>query len=456
VTASPLPLALHRDAATPLHVQLAGQVRALVSDGALAPASRIPSSRALAADLGVARAVVEQAYDQLLAEGWLVARRGSGTFVAAVGSLPRTSAPPAGTDARARPGLVRLSTGTPWVDPRHDAAWRRAWREVSVASPPRDYPDPAGLPELRAELAAYVARTRGVACRPNEVLVTSGTTHGMGLVLDDLGPGAVGIEDPGYRAAVAATTAAGRAVLDLPVDDEGLCCETLAARAADVAAVYVTPAHQHPLGATMSATRRVALLEEVRRRGALVLEDDYDSEFRYDVAPLPALAALDRNLVVHLGTTSKILSPGLRLGWAVTGADRVARIADRRATRHDHPPWPLQRALLSLVREGLLDKAVRSARRVYAARAELVASRLGRFGTIATPVAGMYLTLLTEASVAAVVAGEAREAGFDVPTLAEYTRSDRRAGLVVGFGGLDDAQLTRALGVLEASLRRHA
>jgi GntR family transcriptional regulator / MocR family aminotransferase len=456
VAVTPLAVELRRDDAAPLHVQLAGQVRHRIAQGLVSPGARIPSSRALATDLGVSRAVVEQSYDQLLAEGWLVARRGSGTFVADVGSLPRQGPPGRPRAAPPPPRLVRLGTGTPWVDPRHEAAWRRAWRDVSVATPPADYPDPAGLAELRAEIAGYVARTRGLACTADEVLVTSGTTHGMGLVLDDQAPGAVGIEDPGYRAAVATATVRGRAVLDLPVDAEGVRCDVLAGTLQEVAAIYVTPAHQHPLGTTMSAARRVALLEEARRRGAVVLEDDYDSEFRYDVAPLPALAALDRRQVVHLGTTSKTLTPALRLGWAVADADRVARIAEQRDARHDHPPWPLQRALLTLMREGSLDKAVRSARRVYAARAARVASRLGHYGTLTTPVAGMYLTLLTPPPVARAVAHEAREADFEVPTLADYTRTDDRAGLVVGFGGVSDDALDAALGALEASLRRHA
>jgi GntR family transcriptional regulator/MocR family aminotransferase len=206
----------------------------------------------------------------------------------------------------------------------------------------------------------------------------------------------------------------------------------------------------------MSAARRVALLAEVRRREALVLEDDYDSEFRYDVAPLPALSALDRRRVVYLGTASKILLPGLRLGWLVAEADLVERIAEQRAARHDHPPWPAQRALLTLIREGHLDKAVRSARRVYTERGDRVVARLGGLGTLSAPVAGMYLTLLTEPEVARAVADDGRRAGFDVPTLADLARSDTRAGLVIGFGGLGDAELDRALDVLEASLRRHS
>ena len=457
---STLPVALRRDSRTPLHVQLAGQVRELVTTGALPAGGRLPSTRALAAELGVARSVVEAGYDQLLAEGWLSARRGSGTFVAELGSLPSPPTPGRRTAVLAarvpdRP-VLRLGTGTPWVDPRHRAAWRRAWRQVAAAPMPRDYPDPAGLPELREEIAGYVARTRGVPCTAGEVLVTTGTTHGMALVLGVLEPGVVAIEDPGYRAAVGVASQSGWGVLDLPVDDEGAQVDALCGTDAAVRAVYVTPAHQHPLGVTMSAGRRVALLEEARHRGALVLEDDYDSEFRYDVAPLPALTALDPEQAVYLGTASKALSPALRIGWVVGRPDLLARIAAQREARHDHPPWPTQLALLNLLREGHLDKMVRSARRVYAERAELVASRLGRHGTVSGPVAGMYLTLLTDRGVARAVHEQCLAAGFDVPLLEELARSDTRAGLVVGFGGLSDGDLLRALEALDRALAGQA
>jgi GntR family transcriptional regulator/MocR family aminotransferase len=471
-----LPVDLRRGCGIPLHVQLATQVRALLRRGVLDPGARLPSTRALAAELGVARAVVEQAYDQLLAEGWLVARRGSGTFVAEVGgpralASPRSVGEPALPTTRAsweapenhgeyaaaprdgRQAPIRLSTGTPWRDPRPHRAWRRAWRDVALADPPTDYPDPAGLPELRAEVARHLAQTRGLACPAEEVVITAGTTHGMELALAVLGDGAVAVEDPGYRAAVAAVRHSGRTLLDVPVDEDGLDVPALARFRDRVAAVYTTPAHQHPLGVTMPAARRLALLAEAERRDAVVLEDDYDSEFRYDVAPLPALAALDRRRVIYLGTASKALLPGLRMGWLVAERQLVERIVLAREARHDHPPWPSQRALLTLLREGHLDRAVRAARRVYTARGAQVAGRLARYGTLSAPVAGMYLTLLTGARVARAVAEDARGAGVEVQLLADLARSDRRTGLVVGFGGVSDTDLARALDVLERSLR---
>ena len=451
----PLPVSIVRGTGIPLAVQLAAQVRGLVGSGALDAGVRLPSSRALAAELSVARTVVEQAYDQLLAEGWVTTRQGAGTFVADVGDVPDVDRRALQPRRDRSPALVRLDTGTPWVDPRHAAGWRRAWRDVAVAPVPRGYPDASGLPELRSEIAKYVARTRGVVCEPDEVMVTSGTTHALGLVLSAIDPGAVAIEDPGYRAAVATVTQSGRRCHDVPVDEEGISTDALERLPDDVRAIYVTPAHQHPLGITMSATRRVALLAEAKRRGALVFEDDYDSEFRYDVAPLPALAQLGREQVVYVGTASKMVHPGLRLGWMVADPDLVATVAEQRTARHDQPPWPVQRALLSMLREGHVDKLVRSARRVYAERGRRVTEQLAPFGQIHGAVAGMYVALLLPERVASRAREDCRAAGFDVPTLADYSRTSSIAGLVVGFGGVTDDELSAALHVLVTSLSRH-
>ncbi len=465
--AAPLAVTLDRTAAASLPAQLATQTRALIAAGSLLPGQRLPSSRALATELGVARAVVERAFDQLLAEGWVVARRGAGTFVQA---LERASAAPAGTkpkdvvhkDRRARQqrrratpaSLVRFDTGTPWVDPRHHAGWRRAWREVSAATMPPGYPDAAGLRELREQVALYVGSHRGLACTADEVMITTGTTHGLSLLLEHLGPGAVAIEDPGYRAAVEVARAQGARVVDVPIDDEGIDAGWLRKSGSrDVHAIYVTPAHQHPLGITMSGPRRVALLAEARRRGAVVIEDDYDSEFRYDVAPLPALAQLSRD-VIYLGTAAKTVHPGLRMGWLVGPAELVTELSERRAHRHDHPSWPLQRAMLSMLREGYVDRVVRTARRVYAERSLLVRERLGAHIDVSVGGAGMYVTLAMSPEEVAEAVSEGQAVGLDLPSLREYCRTSRRHGLVLGFGGVTDDQLARALDVVERVVRR--
>ena len=443
VGSSPVPVRLERGSGVPLARQLASAVRDQVVAGTLPVGRRLPSTRALAADLRVSRSVTEQAYDQLAAEGWLESRRGSGTYVAA-GAAPlrrhRVSRPRPTASA-----LLRLDTGTPWIDPRHRAAWRRAWRDVSVATPPRGYDDPAGLPELRAELATHLARTRGLTCDPDEVLVTNGTIGGLTQVLAALPPGPVAHEDPGYRAAAEAIRAASREVRDVPA----------AQRVTDLdgcAAVYVTPAHQHPLGPVMPGADRLSLLAAARAAGAVVVEDDYDSEFRYDVAPVPALAALDRDVVAYLGTTSKTVAPSMRLGWLVAPRALHGAILARREVTHDTGAWPVQRAFVSLLRDGYVDQVVRSARRVYAARAERVLSALSGVAELFGPVAGMYATLRLPQASALRVAESARAAGFEVPLLSDYCRTARLSGVIVGFGGCTDEELDRALAAISRAL----
>lgn len=441
-----LPVQLDRGATVPLGVQLSGQIRELVLSGTLARGARLPSSRALAADLGVSRSVAEQAYEQLLAEGWVEARQGSGTFVAPTGSHPSPAAGRARRPSRPGPDLVRLDAGTPWIDPRHAAGWRRAWREVSTTRPPRGYDDPRGIPELRAALADHLARTRGLACDPDEIVVTNGATDGLRHLLAATPAGPVAVEDPGYRAAVETVLASGREVRDLPA----------AAPATDLTgtvAAYVTPAHQHPLGRVMPALDRLTLLETARAAGTVVVEDDYDSEFRYDVAPVPALATLDRSRVAYLGTASKSVAPSLRLGWLVPPADLLDDINARRWVTHEGASWPTQRAFLALLRDGYVDKVVRSARRVYAERAPRVAEALAPYAQLAGPLAGMYSTWLLPQADAVRARTSARRAGFEVNLLSDYCRTATLTGLVVGFGGATDEQLDRALAALVAGLR---
>jgi GntR family transcriptional regulator/MocR family aminotransferase len=451
---------IDRTAPVPLALQVAERARALMQAGTLAAGDRLPSTRALAAELGVARGVVEQAFDQLSAEGWVESRRGAGTFVAKTIMRPLTvrGAPAAtrshSTRVAQRPS-IRLDTGTPWTDPRHLSGWRRAWRTVAAERMPMGYPDPAGLLALREAIAAHVAVNRGVVCSADQVMVTSGTTHAFELSLGLHPRAAVAIEDPGYRAAVATARQQGWDVVDVAVDSEGLDVEALADNTrTDIRAVYVTPAHQHPLGTVMSAGRRTALLSEARRRNALVIEDDYDSEFRYDVAPLPALAQFGLGDVTYLGTASKAIAPGLRIGWLVAHEDRITQMAQRRGDRHDSPSWPVQRALLAMFADGQVSRLIRSARRVYAERSVLVRDRLSPYGTIARDVAGMYLSVELPADTARRVIQRAAKSGVEVPSVADYCRTSTRAGLVIGFGGVTSAQLDRALDVIEAALDR--
>ncbi|WP_203338420.1 MocR-like pyridoxine biosynthesis transcription factor PdxR [Nocardioides limicola] len=440
---TPLAFTLDRDQPVPLAAQVAHQLRAKIARGSLPPGARLPSSRRLARDLGVARSIIEQAFGQLVAEGWLEGRQGSGTFVSAVTPLADRS-PGSTRPASATTSLLRLDSGTPWIDPRHRAAWRRAWREVAHARPPTGYLDPRGIPELREALAERLARTRGLDVAPDEVLVCAGTTDGLRHLLGVLPAGPVSVEDPGYRAAVATVLASGRTVRD-----------TAALEVPDLSGVvahYATPAHQHPLGVTMPAPLRLALLTEARRQHAVVIEDDYDSEFRYDVAPVPALAALDRDQVGYLGTASKTVAPSLRLGWLVAPTGLNDQINETRALTHDTAAWPVQQAFLSLLRDGYVDKVVRSAREVYADRAARVVAALGDHAPDA-PIAGMYACVDLAEPLARTVTAAAAAAGFEIPLLSDYCRTTERHGLVLGFGGCTDEELDRALAVISRAVQ---
>jgi GntR family transcriptional regulator/MocR family aminotransferase len=438
-----LPVRLDRSRPGPLGAQLSGQIRDLVTAGTLARGDRLPSSRALATDLAVSRSVTEQAYEQLVAEGWLETRHGAGTYVASGGARRTPAVRRRGSSAPAE--LVRLDAGTPWIDPRHAAGWRRAWRDVSTARPPRGYDDPRGIPALRAALADRLARTRGLVVDPDEVVVTNGTTDGLRHVLTVLRPGPVGLEDPGYRAAAETVRGLGREVRNLPAT-------TAVADLTGLVAAYVTPAHQHPLGRVMPAADRLTLLDAARAEDTIVVEDDYDSEFRYDVAPVPALATLDPSRVAYLGTAAKSVAPSLRLGWLVAPPDLLDLVNARRAVTHEGAPWPVQRAFLSLLRDGYVDKVVRTARRVYADRAPKVAAALSPYAELAGPLAGMYSTWLLPQADAVRARQAARRAGFEVNLLSDYCRMAPLTGLVVGFGGVTDEELDAALAALVSAL----
>jgi GntR family transcriptional regulator/MocR family aminotransferase len=446
---SSLPLTVDRSATLPLHLQLAEQFRAAVLDGRLQSGHRLPSTRDLARDLSVSRSVTQAAYDQLHAEGWIEGRTGAGTFVTDVAPLQPAVRRLAAAKPDPAAGLLTLRPGIPYIGPTPDQGWRRAWREVSAQTPPLGYDDAAGLPALRVALAEHVGRVRGIACGPENVLITNGTVHGLRLLLSvTRQPGdRIAIEDPGYLNAVVAAHDHRLEIVDVPVDADGLRVDALTG---DIPAVYVTPSHQYPLGGRLSVTRRNELVRWARRTGALLIEDDYDSEFRYDVAPLPALAQLDLDRVVHLGTLSKTLSPALRLGWLVASEPMVDRLAAFRAESGDWPGWPMQAALLSMLRDGYLDQAVRRGRRLYAERRTYTCSVLAPYGQIIGQDAGLHITLLLPDSADdRAIADAAREAGVVVAPLSEYRRTTPGApGLVIGYATPSDADLHKALSIL--------
>lgn len=458
-------VSFNREDARTLPVQLADRIRIAIDNGQLAEGDRLPSSRALSAQMGVARGVVENAYEQLSAEGWLDAKRGSGTYVNRIGSAdrppPRTVAPlPRFSDARTpSTPKTRLATGTPWVPARASAAWRRAWREVGNAAPASSYPDPRGESELRAAIARLLARARGFHTHTDSVVVTTGSMHGLRLALSGLpcvdrtSPPVLVHENPGYRTATTTAIRCGWSVGDVDVDADGMVTSAVASASESARAVYVTPSHQHPTGGMLPISRRIELADIARSRDLMIVEDDYDSEFRYDVAPLPTLAELAPDRTIYVGTVAKTLGAGVRVGWLVAPTEVVEEIVAIRHDTGDYPSLPVQHALASLLRDGEWDRTVRRARRLYRERDRLVAAALAPYGELRGVGAGMHTTLLVDADVAAAAASRAFDMGVDVETLAASTRSrSTLSGLIVGYGAISDDDLVHALDVLTSAL----
>ncbi len=463
------PVLLDRGQAAPLTGQLAGQLREAVRGGRIGAGDRLPSTRALAIALGVSRTVVTDAYAQLYAEGWLRGRHGSGTFVAdgAAGlpcGVPRRATPrpqpaadrsagakPAGSD----PPVIDMQPGVAWTGGIDPAEWRRAWRFAGMSEPASSPPvgDPAGLMELRSVLAGYLRRSRGVSCSTVDIMVTGGVARSLDLIAAALlRPGdAVGIEEPGWPAARAILTARGARVVPCPVDEHGL---VVAALPRGLRLIHATPAHQTPLGGRLPVPRRQALLAWARRTGALIVEDDYDSEFRYDVAPLPALHSLDPGVVAYLGTTSKTLTPELGVGWLVAAPEVLDAVVAARLSLANRTPVPAQRATASLIEGGYLERHIRRIRHEYARRRGAITSVLT---TLPAPArllgdtAGMHVVLELPAGIASAAAPAARRRGVAVATLDRYFSGQAPQslhGLVLGYGGATLAQVTRGCEVL--------
>jgi GntR family transcriptional regulator / MocR family aminotransferase len=477
-----VPITADRAGPVPLTAQIVAQLRAALAGGQLAAGERLPSTRALAVSLGVSRTVVTAAYAQLFAEGWLEGRPGSGTYVAvgapgapsAPGSVPAPVADSmiteyfrhtdseifrdhgiAGRAATGRavagrcsaPPPINLRPGIPWTDGIDRAAWRRAWRYAGSA-PISNWPDAMGLPALRAVLTGYLRRSRAVRCVPGQILVTRGVSASLSLLAAALlRPGdRVGVEEPGYGAARSVFEARGARLVPCRVDSDGLVVHELPG---DLRMIYTTPAHQYPLGGRLPVPRRQALIAWARATGALIVEDDYDGEFRYDVGPLPALFGLDAEVVAYLGTTTKTLTPTLGAGWLVARPDLVAAVADGGSAAWNRVPEPVQHAVLALLENGDMERHIRRMRHDYARRRAAMVSLLGRTGRLRGDTAGMHMFLELPRGADDAAAAQAQARGVAVVTLRRYfSGPPARHGLVLGYGAASLGQVTRACRVL--------
>jgi GntR family transcriptional regulator/MocR family aminotransferase len=373
-TSRELLVALRREAG-PLHAQIEAQLRDGVRSGRLAAGERLPSSRALAAELGISRGVVVEAYGQLAAEGYLAIARGAAPRVAAGAAAADRHAsepPPAPLRHDLRPGTPDLS-----LFPR--AAWaaaqRRALRELPDAE--LAYPPPGGHPRLRAALAGYLGRVRGVQAAPERIVVCGGVAEALsilGRVLRAAGARTIAVEDPSHPGTRAMVAHSGVDIAPVPVDEDGLDVAALAASGAD--AVLVTPAHQATTGVVLTPSRRAALIAWARQTGGLVLEDDYDAEYRYDRHPVGALQGLAPDHVVHMHSVSKTLAPALRLGWAAVPARLVAAVVEEKALSDMGSPVLEQLALAHFLARGDLDRHLRRTRPDYRRRRDALLAAL--------------------------------------------------------------------------------
>jgi GntR family transcriptional regulator/MocR family aminotransferase len=442
-----------------LHLELVGSrgragleraLRDAVRTGRLRPGTRLPSSRALAADLRIARNTVAETYGQLVAEGWLVARQGSGTRVADRVAAPTPAAGPPGPDRAPRHSL---RPGTPDLSSFPRAAWLTAARRALAAAPAGalGYTDPRGRPELRRALAGYLARARGVHADPGLVVVCAGFTQGLGLLCDALragGASSLATEaycQAGMREIVAAH---GLALRTVPVDERG----ALPATGAD--ALLLTPAHQFPLGSVLAADRRTGAVDA----GPLVIEDDYDGEFRYDRHPVGALQGLAPDRVVYAGTASKTLAPGLRLGWLVPPAHLVDRVVNAKRGADRHSGVLDQLTLAEFVTSGGYDRHVRGRRLAYRRRRDRLVAALRQHvprARVTGVAAGLHalVELPPGRTEASVVAAAARR-GLALEPLGDYATpgASHPPALVVGYATPPEHGFATAVNLLCAVL----
>jgi GntR family transcriptional regulator/MocR family aminotransferase len=472
-------LGIDHSSPTPLFRQLYLGVRGAILANLIQPGERLPSTRILAGQLGVARNTAITAYDQLLAEGYLQSRVGAGTVVARdlpidepIAVATRDTMHPVrershgmtahATAAAALASAVPLRrTSTFEIDtPAHDAFAFETMRRLLSSRIRRDFRgmfdtvDPAGILPLREGIAEWAWSTRGIPCTPEQVVVTSGGQHAMELVVRALvrSGDPVAVEDPGEFYVRTLLKGAGAAVTGIPIDDAGMQVELLEQGTAGARLIHVTPSNQYPVGGTMPMARRIALMNWASRTGAVVVEDDCDSEFRYSNRPLAALKGLDaEGSVIYVGTFSRILLPSLRLGYLILPTSLVAPVLAMRALGDRHPP-PLEQWLAAdFIGKGHFLTHVRRMRKLYAYRQQslvaLLQEHLAQWLDIRPAGAGMNIVgWLPPAADDVAVAAKANAAGLMVRPMSLYFHSrPARPGLLIGHSGVTSGQLRRGI-----------
>jgi GntR family transcriptional regulator / MocR family aminotransferase len=456
--------------ARPLYRQIYDGYRAAILEGKLRAGQRIPSTRALARELGISRLPVLTAFEQLLHEGYLEGRTGSGTFVAAslldetARSKPnlrkrdQAVAQPR-SEPEKKPELGAFRVSLPALDHFPHKIWTRLVTRHARAMPIElmAYGDPAGYLPLRHAVADYLRTARAAVCDASQVLIVSGSQMALHLCARVLlGTGdALYFEDPGYPGARAALTATGATPLGVPVDGDGLVVQAMRAAKARARAVYVTPSHQYPLGVSMNVSRRLELLAWARRHQAWIIEDDYDSDYRFSSRPIGALQGMDgAGQVIYTGTFSKVLFPSMRIGYVVAPPALVEKFIAQRLTLDLFPQALDQLVLTDFLCEGHFSRHVRRMRAIYQARRDALVSEVGRhLGDLLAIVnadAGMHLTARLPCGfddVEAVRLAQAR--GISAIALSScYAANTDDAGLVLGFGGVSERAIARGVQAL--------
>jgi GntR family transcriptional regulator/MocR family aminotransferase len=449
--------------AEPLHRQLEDALRGAIREGRLQPGAVLPSSRGLADQLDVSRGIVVGAYGQLVAEGYLVARPGGVTRVAVAAAEP----PPTPGAGGPSPGTVEtfdieFRSGRPDLSLLPRAAWLRSVRRALMESPNDrfGYFGGRGMPELRDALAAYLNRVRGTATSADRIVIAGGTIQGIRLTADALiasGRRRFGLEDPGHAETRQTIEAAGAEVVPIPVDEGGICVRDVPA--ADVHVVVVTAAHQYPTGAVLPPDRRAELVAWANARDGVIVEDDYDAEFRYDREPIGAIQGLAPDRVIYAGSASKVFAPGMRLGWLAAPPALADAIAVQKHQADSGSPALDQLALADFIARGELDRHLRRMRPIYRRRRDALLTALRRHLPSLRPVgasAGLHVLawLPPDMKEAAIVAA-ARAEGIAIEGLANrLIRRSGPEGLVLGYGSIAETDMDRAVRRLAGAVER--
>lgn len=455
-------VAVHRRGGRTLGRQIEDQLRAKIQSGTLRPGARMPSTRDLAAELGVSRPIVVEAYAQLAAEGYLTLRQGARPRVADSFQPCAPSSPLSLTPSAPR---IDFLPGVPDLSAFPRAAWLRSMREAMRTMPHAalGYTDPHGSEVLRSALSDYLGRVRGVVSDRSRVLVTSGWAQGRMLACRALvaaGATRIAVEDPCWADSWDTIARTGLELVPLPVDGDGLSIEALERSGAD--AVIVTPAHQYPTGAVLSGERRAALLAWLRRHDAIAIEDDYDAEYRYDRAPVGALQAMDAERIIYAGTASKTLAPALRLGWLVVPPRLVARVSHEQAQADFGGPRIEQHAFADFLARGELDRHLRRMRARYRARRDALVEAVREFlpeAEVCGIAAGLHAAVrLPHGHDERAIRAEAERRGIALRTMGEYQRVVRGGPptLLIGYAGQSDEVVRIGIRELAAVIRSMA